>query len=99
VALVRGSPAGTPLVRVHRACPVSERFGSLTCSCAARLRTALDEVGSAEAGVLVYVRGDDAELVPGSCVLATGEPEEGDAARAILRALGVESYQAEPAAT
>jgi GTP cyclohydrolase II len=99
LALVRGDLDGTPLVRVHRACPASERFGSLACDCAARLRTALRDVGAAEAGILIYLRGDDAELVLGSCVLASGEPEDGDTARAILRALGVERYQAEPAET
>ena len=50
--------------------------------------------------MLIYLRGDEAALVTalGACVRRTGAADAG-AAGAILRALGVRGYQAEPAAT
>jgi GTP cyclohydrolase II len=98
LALVHGDLAAAPLVRVHVACPAGERFGSLLCDCAARLGAALEAVGAADAGVLVYLRGEDETLVTAldGCVRRTGRADDG-AAAAILRALGC--YQAEPATT
>ncbi|WP_028062996.1 hypothetical protein [Solirubrobacter soli] len=85
LALVHGDVrAGAPTVRVHAACPLGERFGSLLCDCAARLARGLDEVAAAESGVLVYLRGHD-DLLAGGC----GSIDE-TAATAILNALGVD---------
>jgi 3,4-dihydroxy 2-butanone 4-phosphate synthase / GTP cyclohydrolase II len=97
LALVRGDVrTGAPIVHVHAACPASERFGSLLCDCAARLERALDEIAAAEAGVLVYLCAEADGLVRG---LGVCPSPDGDAAPAILRALGVGCYQAEPART
>jgi hypothetical protein len=91
LALIHGDPGRATFVHVHQACPAAERFGSLLCDCAARLDDALGRLGAAESGVLVYLRGDESELVTGleACVPA--------AAQAILRALGT-SAQLAPAA-
>jgi GTP cyclohydrolase II len=85
LALVRGDlRRDAPVVRVHTACPLGERFGSLLCDCASRLERALEEIGAAEAGVLVYLRGDDDGLVR-----PCGSLADDDTATAILRAVGV----------
>ncbi|MDA0159411.1 3,4-dihydroxy-2-butanone-4-phosphate synthase [Solirubrobacter ginsenosidimutans] len=90
LALVHGDPAAAvePLVRVHAACPAGERFGSLVCDCAVRLGEAMREIAAARAGVLVYLRGAEDELVTGLDRCARREPDESLAA-AILDALGV----------
>jgi len=47
------SPA---LVRVHSECLTGDVFGSLRCDCGGQLRAALDAIGTAGAGALVYIR-------------------------------------------
>ncbi|HEY6888099.1 MAG TPA: 3,4-dihydroxy-2-butanone-4-phosphate synthase [Solirubrobacter sp.] len=90
LALIHGDPVagGDPLVRVHAACAAGERFGSLVCDCALRLREAMQEVAAAPAGVLVYLRGAEDELVTGLDRCTRRDPEESLAA-AILHSLGI----------
>jgi 3,4-dihydroxy 2-butanone 4-phosphate synthase/GTP cyclohydrolase II len=48
-----------PLVRVHSECLTGDVFGSLRCDCGSQLDRALEVVGGADAGVIVYVRGHE----------------------------------------
>ncbi|SAY49871.1 Riboflavin biosynthesis protein RibBA [Komagataeibacter rhaeticus] len=62
VAMVKGQPGtpGTvPLVRLHSECVTGDALGSLRCDCGAQLQGALEQIGRAKAGVLVYVRGHE----------------------------------------
>ena len=58
MALVHGDPAAAarPLVHVHAACLLGDAFGSLVCDCAAELAVATDDILSAGAGIIVYVK-------------------------------------------
>ncbi len=46
---------GVPLVRLHSACFTGDVLGSLRCDCGDQLHMALDMIGQAGAGVLVYL--------------------------------------------
>ncbi|NHO57077.1 3,4-dihydroxy-2-butanone-4-phosphate synthase [Acetobacter lambici] len=62
VALVKGDvrPTGpVPLVRLHSECVTGDALGSLRCDCGSQLQAALQAIGQAECGVLVYVRGHE----------------------------------------
>ena len=61
IALVRGEVAGKcdVLVRVHSECLTGDAFGSLRCDCGAQLRLALQRIGEAGEGVLLYCRGHE----------------------------------------
>jgi GTP cyclohydrolase II len=55
VALVMGDiHAAPPLVRIHSQCLTGDVFGSLRCDCRQQLEMALQMIGEAGAGVLVY---------------------------------------------
>ena len=65
LALSRGLPSGAAgrgdggeavLVRVHSECLTGDALGSLRCDCGAQLEAALDALGKAGRGVLVYLR-------------------------------------------
>lgn len=58
LALILGevNSADEPLVRVQSECLVGDALGSLRCDCGERLRSALDLIGKAGRGVLVYIR-------------------------------------------
>jgi 3,4-dihydroxy 2-butanone 4-phosphate synthase/GTP cyclohydrolase II len=67
VALTKGMPGPgldgpreavleTVLVRVHSECLTGDVFGSQRCDCGEQLEAALARLGSAERGVLVYMR-------------------------------------------
>jgi len=58
VALVKGEVRGASdvLVRVHSECLTGDVFGSTRCDCGEQLEVALDSLGSAECGVLLYLR-------------------------------------------
>ncbi len=57
LALVCGDVRGESVpVRVHSECLTSEVLGSLKCDCRAQLDRALDYIGEAGRGVLVYLR-------------------------------------------
>jgi GTP cyclohydrolase II len=58
VALVRGEVCGASdvLVRVHSECLTGDVFGSTRCDCGEQLELALDRIGGAECGVLIYLR-------------------------------------------
>jgi 3,4-dihydroxy 2-butanone 4-phosphate synthase / GTP cyclohydrolase II len=88
LALIHGDPAAATVVRVHAACPAGERFGSLICDCAMRLRDAMREIAATRAGVVVYLRGAEDELVTG-LDRCTRQPPDESLAAAVLDALGV----------
>ena len=55
VALVMGDiHSAPPLVRVHSQCLTGDVFGSLRCDCRQQLEMALQMIGEAGAGVLLY---------------------------------------------
>jgi GTP cyclohydrolase II len=57
VALLLGGPSGQPpLVRVHSECLTGDAFGSLKCDCGAQLDDALQRIGEAGWGILLYLR-------------------------------------------
>src|SRR2546428_9794847 len=57
VALARGDLKGAEpvLVRLHSECLTGDVLGSLRCDCGDQLRTALEVIGSADRGVLLYL--------------------------------------------
>ena len=57
VALVRGKLNGNavPLVRVHSQCLTGDVLTSLRCDCRAQLELALQKIGRAPSGVLLYL--------------------------------------------
>jgi len=57
VALLIGAPGGKPpLVRLHSECLTGDVFGSLKCDCGPQLKEALNIIGEAGGGVLLYLR-------------------------------------------
>ncbi|EYD72986.1 GTP cyclohydrolase II [Limimaricola hongkongensis] len=46
---------GAPLVRLHSACFTGDVLGSLKCDCGPQLHAALDQMGAAQQGVLLYL--------------------------------------------
>lgn len=50
------SPEDVVLVRIHSECMTGDVFGSLRCECGEQLDMALKAIGSADFGVLVYLR-------------------------------------------
>ncbi|MCY7340089.1 MAG: GTP cyclohydrolase II [Sphingomonas bacterium] len=57
VALVIGAFGGRPpLVRLHSECLTGDVFGSLKCDCGPQLKQALNLIGAAGGGVLLYLR-------------------------------------------
>lgn len=56
VVLLKGDPARAraPLVRIHSQCLTGDVFGSLRCDCRAQLEMALERVGRARAGAILY---------------------------------------------
>jgi 3,4-dihydroxy 2-butanone 4-phosphate synthase / GTP cyclohydrolase II len=61
VAFVHGEVSGKDnvLVRVHSECFTGDIFGSLRCDCGSQLRMALQKIGEAGEGVVVYIRGHE----------------------------------------
>ncbi|MCM8558067.1 GTP cyclohydrolase II [Sphingomicrobium sp. GRR-S6-50] len=56
-ALIVGAFGGEPpLVRLHSECLTGDVFGSLKCDCGPQLKAALDIIGAAGGGVLLYLR-------------------------------------------
>ncbi len=57
VALLIGSPDGRPpLVRLHSECLTGDVFGSLKCDCGPQLSGAIQAMGEAGWGILLYLR-------------------------------------------
>ncbi|MBF0123806.1 MAG: bifunctional 3,4-dihydroxy-2-butanone-4-phosphate synthase/GTP cyclohydrolase II [Magnetococcales bacterium] len=58
VALVKGEiDSSQPvLVRVHSECLTGDLFGSLRCDCGPQLQAAMEQIGMAGTGVLLYLR-------------------------------------------
>lgn len=58
VAFVKGDidPERPVLVRVHSECLTGDVFGSHKCDCGPQLHAALEQIGSSESGVLLYMR-------------------------------------------
>ena len=61
LALVMGDPTGDQrlLVRVHSECLTGEVFGSMRCDCRPQLEEAMERIGAAGRGVVVYLRGHE----------------------------------------
>lgn len=57
IALVRGDVKGksAPLVRVHSQCLTGDVLTSLRCDCRAQLELALQKIGRAPSGILLYL--------------------------------------------
>jgi 3,4-dihydroxy 2-butanone 4-phosphate synthase/GTP cyclohydrolase II len=53
-ALVRGGGDSAPLVRIHSQCLTGDVFRSLRCDCGLQLGRALELIGAAEYGILIY---------------------------------------------
>jgi 3,4-dihydroxy 2-butanone 4-phosphate synthase/GTP cyclohydrolase II len=58
IAVVKGEPGETALVRVHSECLTGEAFGSLKCECGPQLDAALDAI-ELDGGVVIYMRGHE----------------------------------------
>ncbi|WP_425358863.1 GTP cyclohydrolase II [Aquabacterium lacunae] len=56
VAMVMGEVAGTALARVHSECMTGDVFASLRCDCGPQLHSALQQIGEAGQGVVLYLR-------------------------------------------
>lgn len=58
VAMVKGEidPKEPILVRVHSECLTGDLFGSLRCDCGSQLHAAMEQIGAAGQGVLLYLR-------------------------------------------
>lgn len=57
VALVVGKrDASTPVVRLHSECLTGDVLGSLKCDCGPQLHAALEQMGEASWGILLYLR-------------------------------------------
>lgn len=61
LALVMGDVAGDEdiLVRVHSECLTGDILGSLRCDCGTQLQQALEMIGAAGKGILIYLRGHE----------------------------------------
>lgn len=103
LALVRGPIDGVDAVpvRVHRECPIGDLFGSRGCGCAGALHASLEVIGSAVAGVVLYLRAppptDPAEAPDGARQVLDDHgrltsPDRVVAAQ-MLRSLGVRSVR------
>ncbi len=55
VEIGKPSRETTPLVRLHSACLTGDLLGSLKCDCGPQLQSALETMGAAGAGVLLYL--------------------------------------------
>lgn len=55
IALIFGSSASTPLVRLHSECLTGDVFGSMRCDCGPQLREAVERIAD-NGGVLLYLR-------------------------------------------
>jgi 3,4-dihydroxy 2-butanone 4-phosphate synthase/GTP cyclohydrolase II len=53
-ALVHGGGDSAPLVRIHSQCLTGDVFRSLRCDCGLQLGRALELIGAAEYGILIY---------------------------------------------
>ena len=56
LALIVGTPADPPLVRLHSACLTGDVLGSLKCDCGPQLRGAIHAMAAAGGGVLLYLQ-------------------------------------------
>lgn len=56
IALVRGEVplSGQPLVRIHSQCFTGDTLHSLRCDCGDQLEQALERIGEADQGILIY---------------------------------------------
>ncbi|MBX6321896.1 MAG: GTP cyclohydrolase II RibA, partial [Rhodospirillaceae bacterium] len=55
IIIGRPSPAEAVLTRLHSECFTGDRLGSLRCDCGDQLRGAIEQIGRAGAGVLLYL--------------------------------------------
>jgi 3,4-dihydroxy 2-butanone 4-phosphate synthase/GTP cyclohydrolase II len=87
-ALQLGEPAGveSPLVRLHVECLAGDVFASRSCPCGNRLRESLGAIAGEGAGVVVYVREEDAHSTASRDLVDSHRSAVG---AQVLRALGI----------
>ncbi len=54
-AIIIGTPAAEPLVRIHSSCYTGDLLGSLTCDCGDQLRGAIRLMDKAGGGIIIYL--------------------------------------------
>jgi 3,4-dihydroxy 2-butanone 4-phosphate synthase / GTP cyclohydrolase II len=59
LALTKGEASEGAVVRIHSECLTGDALGSLRCDCGAQLQAALERIGSANSGAVVYVTGHE----------------------------------------
>jgi 3,4-dihydroxy 2-butanone 4-phosphate synthase/GTP cyclohydrolase II len=91
LALVRGLATGVPpLLSIHHECWAGDLFQSVGCCCRANLDRALTTVAREDAGIVLYLRDEDAgRHLAGVRSLAAVPPAEASLAAHLLRSLGV----------